>query len=85
MRRPARRLYPNYVRRLEALGTFEQIEFHRLPFIQRAIAILLNGGKMDKNIFASGALNKTVPFRSIEPFNCAFLSHKKLLSPLRKN
>jgi hypothetical protein len=36
---------------------------------------------MNKDIFPGGTLNKTVSFGPVKPLYCAFLSHKKLLSP----
>src|SRR2546430_7221444 len=39
-------LNPDYIRRLETLGALEQVEFHRLTFIEGAVAIFLDRGKM---------------------------------------
>src|ERR1700690_3175446 len=68
---------------LEALRSFEQIELDGLAFIQRAIAILLNGGEMHEDILARGALDEPVSLRPVEPLHSPLLSHKKLLSPYR--
>lgn len=70
------RLHPNDVGGLETLRTFEEIELHRLAFVQRTIAILLNGGKMDEYIFASRALDKTVALGPVKPLYCTFFSHR---------
>ncbi len=35
---------------LEALGALQQVEFDGLAFIERAVTILLNGGKMNEDI-----------------------------------
>jgi hypothetical protein len=70
------------VTRLEPLGALQQIEFHGFALVQRAIAVLLDGGKMNEDIFPGGALDKSIPFRPVEPLHCTLLSHNELLSPL---
>ena len=72
----------DHVRRLESLWSLQKIELHGLALIQRAVAILLNGGKVDENVLSRGSLNKPIAFRPVEPLYCSLLSHKKLLSPL---
>ena len=71
-----------YVRCLEAFRPFQQIELNRFALIETAIAIFLNGGEVNKNIFARGALNKPVALGPVEPLYCTLLSHKVLLSSL---
>ena len=66
---------PYDVRRLEALGAFEEIELHRLAFIQAAVAVLLDGGEVNENISPGGPLDEAVTFGSIEPLHCTLLSH----------
>jgi len=48
----------NYVARLEALRAFEQVELDSLAFVQRAVAVLLDGGEMHEDILAGGALDE---------------------------
>ena len=78
-------LDPYYIGSLEALGPLQQVEFDGLTLIERAIAILLNGGKMNKDIFAGGTLDKTVSLRPVEPLYCTFLSHKETPFASAKN
>ena len=74
------------VRCLEALGAFQQVKLHGLTLIERAVAVLLDGGEVHEYIFPRGALDKSIALRPVEPLDCTFLSHgKKLLSPIAKN
>ena len=50
------------VARLKAFGAFEEIELHGLTLVERAVAVLLDGGKMDENVVSRGALDETVSF-----------------------
>ena len=76
------RLGADDVARLKAFGAFEQIELHGLTLVERAVAVLLNGGEMDENILSRGALDKTISLRPVEPLYCTFLSHRKNSFPL---
>src|ERR1017187_9224391 len=73
----ASRLRANDVARLKAFGAFEQIKLHGLTLVERAVAVLLNGGEMYENVFARGALDKAISLRPVEPLHCSFLSHRK--------
>ncbi len=66
-----------YVARLEAFGAFEQIELDGLAFVQRAVAVLLDGREMHEYILAGGALDETVSLRPVEPLHSTLLSHKE--------
>jgi len=70
-----------YIGSLIALGSFEQVELHALAFVQSAVAVLLDGGEVHENIFATRPLNETIALSTIKPFHCSLLSHKQLLSP----
>src|SRR5271154_7193350 len=67
----------HYVARLEAFRAFEQIELDGLAFIQRAVAVLLDGREMHEHILAGGALDESVSFRPVEPLHSTLLSHKE--------
>jgi hypothetical protein len=71
------RLETSNVRRLEALGAFQQIELYGFTFIQRAISVLLNCGEMDKHVLASGALDKSITLCSVKPLYSSLLSHRE--------
>src|SRR5580658_2417130 len=64
------------VARLKAFRAFEQIELDGLAFIQRAVSVLLDGGKMYEDILARGALDEPVSLRPVEPLHSTLLSHK---------
>src|SRR5947207_6875832 len=70
------------VRCLKAFRPLQQIELNRLALVKAAIAIFLNSGEVNKNIFARGPLNKHIALGPVEPLYCTLLSHKVLLSPL---
>lgn len=40
------------VRRLEAFGPLQQVELNGFTFVERAVAVFLDGGEVDENIFA---------------------------------
>jgi len=46
-------LAANDVRCLEALGPLEQVELNGFTFVERAVAVFLDGGEVDEDIFAS--------------------------------
>src|SRR5579863_6650518 len=77
-----RRLAAADVRCLEALRPFQQVELDGLALVESAIAVFLDGGEVDENIFTRGPLDETVSFCPVEPLYCTLLSHKVLLSPL---
>src|ERR1039458_118118 len=65
------------VARLETLRALEQIELDGLAFVQRAVAVLLDGREMHEDILAGGALDESVSLRAVEPLHSTLLSHKE--------
>src|SRR5580658_6955633 len=65
------------VARLEAFRAFEQVELDSLAFVQRAVAVLLDGREMHEHILAGGALDESVSLRPVEPLHSTLLSHKE--------
>jgi len=65
----------SHVRRLEALGAFGHFKLDRLAFIERLIALGLDGREMDENIFATLSLYETKAFTSVEPLYCSLFFH----------
>ena len=63
--------------RLEAFGALEQVKLHGLALVEGPIAVLLNCGEVYENIFARGALDKSIPLRPVKPLDSTFLSHGK--------
>jgi hypothetical protein len=59
----------SHIFRLQALRPLLHFEFHLLPFIQCLIAVRLDGGEMNENIFARLSLNKSIPFGRVEPLH----------------
>jgi hypothetical protein len=63
------------VRGLEALWTLGNLKFHRLTFVQRFVAVSLNGRKVNENVLAGLALNEPVALAGIEPLDRSLFSH----------
>ena len=63
------------VRCLETLGSLGDFEFNGLTFVQRLVAIGLNGREVNENIFAGLALNESESLCSIEPLYCSLFFH----------
>jgi hypothetical protein len=55
---------------LETLRPLFYLEFHLLSFVQCFIAVRLDSGEMNENVFAGLSLNESVPFGGIKPFDC---------------
>jgi hypothetical protein len=68
-----------YVGGVESFGALLALEFDGFAFIERLVAVHLDGGKMDEDIFTAGTLNESVALGSIEPFHDTLLFHT--LSP----
>src|SRR5215469_8402741 len=62
---------------LKALRALLYFEFHRLAFIQRLVAVHLNGREMYEDILSGLALDEPVALRSIEPLHCSLFLHFK--------
>ena len=59
------------VRSLQALGTRGDFEFDCLAFVQRLIAIPLNSGEVDEDVFARLSLDETKAFTGVKPLYCS--------------
>ena len=62
---------------LKALGALLDLKLHRLPFRQRLVAIHLNRGEMDKNVFSRLALNEPIAFCCVEPLDYTLFSAQR--------
>jgi hypothetical protein len=69
------RLEAGNVLRLQALRAFADLEFNRLPFVERLVSVHLNCRKMDKHVLAGLALDESVAFAGIEPLHCSLFFH----------
>ena len=69
------RLEAGNVLRLQAFGSFADLEFNRLPFVERFVSIHLNCRKMDEYILAGLALDESVAFAGVEPLDCSLFFH----------
>src|SRR5208337_913653 len=77
-------LYALDVRGLEAFRALGEVELHCLALIQAPVSVLLDSREMHEHILARGPLDESVPFGSVKPLDCTFLSHLShnlLLSP----
>src|SRR5262245_60480327 len=59
---------------LQAFGAAPDGKLDGLAFLQRAIAVGLDGGVMDENILSTFLGQKAVPFGGIEPLDGAYNS-----------
>ena|ERR1700690_2024910 len=59
------------VRGLQTLGARGNLEFDCLTFVQRLIAIPLNSGEVDENVFARLSLDETKAFTGVKPLYCS--------------
>jgi len=55
-------------------------EFNRLAFVQRFVPFRLNSGKVDENVLAGLALDKSEAFAGIKPLYCSLFFHRVLFS-----
>ena len=65
-----------YIRSQKSLGTFHELIFHGFSLVQSPVAIFLNSGKVDKDVFTGGALNEAISFGSVEPLYSSLFFHK---------
>jgi hypothetical protein len=65
------KLQAGYVRSLQALGAADDLEFNRLPFVQRFVPVSLDGGEVDENVLAGLALDEPKSLTGIEPLYCS--------------
>jgi hypothetical protein len=63
------------VRGLEALWTLGNFKFNSLTFVQRFVAVSLNGRKVNENVLARLALDEPKALAGIEPLDCPLFSH----------
>ena len=63
------------VRGLQALRPASDFEFDRLPFIERLVALRLNGGEVDENVLAALALDEPKALAGVEPLYCSLFFH----------
>ena len=64
-------LKTDYVLGLQSFRTLLDFELNRLAFIQRAVAVRLNGREVNEDIFATLTLDEAVTLRGIEPLYCS--------------
>src|ERR1700681_3513744 len=65
-----------HIRCKKALGTLQELEFHGFALVESPVAIFLDSGKVDKDVFSGRALNEAITFGSVEPLDCSLLFHK---------
>jgi len=72
---------PSDVSRLRTFGSFVDVEFDWVTFLQGAIAVADDAGIMNKDVGAVLASNKSITFRIVEPLHgplhTAFLHWQK--------
>ena|SRR5215472_7886429 len=65
-----------YVRGQKAFGPLHEFIFHGFSLVKGPVAIFLDRGKMDKDVFPGRALNEAIAFGSVEPLHSSLLFHK---------
>src|SRR5678815_2624113 len=58
-----------------SLRSLQQIKLHGLSFVEGAVSVLLDRGKMNKYVFTRGALDKSISLCPVKPLYCSLLSH----------
>jgi len=64
------------IRGQKSFGTFHELIFHGFSLVQSPVAIFLNRGKVDEDVFSGGALNEAISFGSVEPLYSSLFFHK---------
>jgi hypothetical protein len=74
--RPAEKLSGRCdVGRLQAFRALGHLKFYSGAFIQRAVALRLDGGEVYEHVFSILPLYKTVALGCVEPLHCTFFFH----------
>src|ERR1700731_2158333 len=71
----ALRLEGGYGLSLQALRARANLEFNRLAFVQRLVALRLNRGVVDENVLAGLALDETEALAGVKPLYCSLFFH----------
>lgn len=64
------------IRGQKPFGTFHELIFHGFTLVKSPVAIFLNSGKVDEDVFPGRALNEAIAFGSVEPLYSSLLFHK---------
>ena len=56
---------------LPAFGSFSDLKFHALTFLQAAETARLDGREMHENVFATLAADKAIALGVVEPLHCS--------------
>ena len=74
IRRAETSLNGGYVCGLQPFRPPRDFKFDRLAFVQRFIAVRLNRGEVDENVFAGWALDESESLTGVEPLYSSFFS-----------
>jgi hypothetical protein len=75
----------DHVRGVESFGSLLAFELDRVALVQSLISVLLNSGEVYEDVLASGTLDKTISFGSVEPLDHAIFLQANSLSVLIKH
>src|SRR5580700_4256867 len=67
------------VLRLQTLRAALHFKLDLRTFLKRPVTGHLDGREVNKNIFAAGALDKSIAFRGVKPFHNTLFSHYLIL------
>ncbi len=56
---------------LKAFRSFRHFELHRLAFLERLVALRLNGGEVDEDVLSALRRDEPVALGGVKPFHCS--------------
>jgi len=63
---------------LQTFGSLLDLELHLRAFVQRAVAVGLDRGKVNEHVVAAGSLIKSLALGGVKPFHSAFFLHLQI-------
>lgn len=63
------------VRGLQTFRSAGDLEFNRLPFVERLVPFRLDSGEVYENVFTGLALDEPETLAGVEPFHRSLFSH----------
>ena len=64
-----------YVLGLQSFGALLDLELHLRAFIQGAVTVRLDGGKVNEHIVAARSLDESIALSGIKPLHSTFFRH----------
>ncbi len=64
----------NNIGRLESFGARYNFKLHLRTFLQAAVTVSLDSGKVDENVLPTLSLNETIAFACVKPLYSSLLA-----------